>query len=54
MFTRLVLQALPTAEEVQQKRALAVGSLRQLQEYAGLQQDDSSQWEIFLKGPLNA
>ncbi|BDA43436.1 hypothetical protein COCOBI_04-4480 [Coccomyxa sp. Obi] len=45
---------LSSAEEIQQKRALAVSSLRQLEEYVGISRDDSPQWEVFLKGPANA
>lgn len=48
------MQNLSSAEEIQQKRALAVSSLQQLEEYVGISRDDSPQWEVFLKGPANA
>ncbi len=46
-------QELASPEDAQAKRALAVSSLRQLEEYAGLSSDGGPAWELFLKGPLN-
>jgi len=48
------VQNLSSAEEIQEKRALALTSLRQLEEYVGISKDESAQSEVFLKGPANA
>ena len=49
-----MLQGLIAEKEVQEKRQLAVSSLRQLNEYVGISNDEpSAQSQIFLRGPAN-
>ncbi|CAK0780978.1 hypothetical protein CVIRNUC_005243 [Coccomyxa viridis] len=47
-------KGLTAAKEIQEKRQLAVSSLRQLEEYIGVSLDNSAeQSQIFLRGPAN-
>ena len=44
-------QAVNDLKEVQRRRALAVQSLGQLEDYAGLARSEAKDIEVFLKGP---